>query len=249
MTRRDLIIVAALANVGVLAILFMLAFRTEEEQGKEQTEIAYTLTEEPKGVAPIEIPVKPEPIDMIDTALDDDGSQTPSVITGDDDNFQLLEPEKPQEIAPAELPKETDKESSDKESYNKEPSNGRFVDVTIKRGDALEKIARANGTTVEAIMKANNLKNDRLRVGQTLKVPVGTNKKAAAAAPKETPKQVAKADTDSKGSAQYYTIQKGDNPWKIAKQFNLKLDELLKLNNLDQEKARNLKVGDSIRVK
>lgn len=246
MTRRDLIIVAALANVGVLAILFMLAFRTEEEQGKEHTEIAYTLTEGPKAAAPIEIPLKdisgkPEPMDMVDTALDDEGGQqAPSVITGDDDNFQLLEPEKPQEIAPAKTPKATVNEASDT----------RFVDVTIKRGDALEKIARANGTTVEAIMKANNLKNDRLRIGQTLKVPVGTNKKPTASTPpKETPKQVAKADTDAKGSAQYYTIQKGDNPWKIAKQFNLKLDELLKLNNLDQEKARNLKVDDTIRVK
>jgi len=241
MTRRDLIIVAALANVGVLAILFMLAFRTEEDQGKESTEIAYTLTEESKP-APIEIPVKPEPMDMIDTALDDEGTQqAPTLITGDDDNFQLLEPEKPQEIA-AEAPKEVTKDAAD----------ARYVDVTIKRGDALEKIARANGTTVEAIMKANNLKNDRLRIGQTLKVPVGTNqgtnkKPAAVITPKDTAKQIVKADTDNK--AQYYTIKSGDNPWKIAKQFNLKLDELLKLNNLDQEKARNLKVGDTIRVK
>lgn len=238
MTRRDLIIVAALANVGVLAILFMLAFRTEEEQGKEHTEIAYTLIEEPKAATPIEIPVKPEPMDMVDTPLDDDATQTPSVITGDDDSFQLLEPEKPQEIAPVEPQKDVVKDTSDT----------RFVEVTIKRGDALEKIARANGTTVEAIMKANNLKNDRLKIGQTLKVPVGNKKAATVAAPAQAPapKQVAKADTDNKG---YYTIQKGDNPWKIAKQFNLKLDELLKLNNLDQEKARNLKVGDTIRVK
>ncbi|MCE5316982.1 MAG: LysM peptidoglycan-binding domain-containing protein [Parachlamydia sp.] len=243
MTRRDLIIVAALANVGVLAILFMLAFRTEEDQGKDSTEIAYTLTEESKP-APIEIPVKPEPMDMVDTALDDESAQqAPTLITGDDDNFQLLEPEKPQEIA-AEPPKEVIKDAAD----------ARYVDVTIKRGDALEKIARANGTTVEAIMKANNLKNDRLRIGQTLKIPVGTNKKTAPVVitpkdtpPKETVKQIAKADTDNK--AQYYTVKSGDNPWKIAKQFNLKLDELLKLNNLDQDKARNLKVGDTIRVK
>ena len=73
---------------------------------------------------------------------------------------------------------------------------GRFADVTIKRGDALEKIARANGTTVEAIMKANNSKNDRLRIGQILKVPVGDNKRTStnAKAPSVTSKQVALAD-------------------------------------------------------
>ena len=114
-----------------------------------------------------------------------------------------------------------------------------MVEVTVKRGDALEKIARANGTTVYDIMKANKLKSDKLKIGQVLKVPVGTPKKAA------PEKEVAVADK----SIEYYTVKSGDNPWKIAKQFQIKLDDLLKLNNLNEEKARKLKEGDTIRVK
>lgn len=41
----------------------------------------------------------------------------------------------------------------------------------VKAGDSLEKIARANGTTIKAIKELNNLANDRIVVGQTLKMP------------------------------------------------------------------------------
>ena len=47
----------------------------------------------------------------------------------------------------------------------------------------------------------------------------------------------------------YYVIKSGDNPWKIARQFGVKYDEILRLNQLDEEKARNLKIGDRVRVK
>lgn len=47
----------------------------------------------------------------------------------------------------------------------------------------------------------------------------------------------------------YHTVKSGDNPWKIAKQHGVKYDDILRLNNLNEEKARNLKIGDRIRVK
>lgn len=40
----------------------------------------------------------------------------------------------------------------------------------VKKGDSLEKIARANGTTVAAIKKANGMKSDRISAGQKLKL-------------------------------------------------------------------------------
>lgn len=43
---------------------------------------------------------------------------------------------------------------------------------TVKPGDALEKIARNNGTSVKAIKALNNLKTDRINAGQKLKLPV-----------------------------------------------------------------------------
>ncbi len=52
-----------------------------------------------------------------------------------------------------------------------ETSNGSQI-YTVKSGDSLIKIAGQFGTTAKAIQAANNLKTDRIRVGQTLKIPV-----------------------------------------------------------------------------
>jgi len=41
----------------------------------------------------------------------------------------------------------------------------------VKAGDSLEKIARNNKCSVDAIRKINNLSNDRINIGQELKLP------------------------------------------------------------------------------
>lgn len=47
----------------------------------------------------------------------------------------------------------------------------------------------------------------------------------------------------------FYTVKPGDNPWKIAKKFHLSFEKLLQLNHLDEAKARNLKVGQQLKIK
>lgn len=47
----------------------------------------------------------------------------------------------------------------------------KFTTYTVVQGDVVEKIARRQHTTVEAILAANNLKNDSLQIGQKLKIP------------------------------------------------------------------------------
>jgi LysM repeat protein len=41
----------------------------------------------------------------------------------------------------------------------------------VKNGDSLEKIAKNNGTTIKAIKELNQLTSDKIRIGQTLKLP------------------------------------------------------------------------------
>jgi membrane-bound lytic murein transglycosylase D len=45
------------------------------------------------------------------------------------------------------------------------------TDYRVRQGDALLTIARQHGTTVNAIRSANNLRDDRIRAGQTLQIP------------------------------------------------------------------------------
>lgn len=110
-------------------------------------------------------------------------------------------------------------------------------EVVVKKGDSLEKIAKMHHTSVSAIMNLNHLSNSFLKVGQKLKIP----EEKIASSVKEM-KTLEKAK-------EFYTIKVGENPWAIAKKHHMKVDELLKLNGLNEEKARRLKPGDELRVK
>ena len=50
--------------------------------------------------------------------------------------------------------------------------NKKSVNYTVKKGDTLESIAKKYGTTVKKIKSANNLKNNKIKKGQKLKIPM-----------------------------------------------------------------------------
>lgn len=106
------------------------------------------------------------------------------------------------------------------------------VRITVKSGDFLEKIAKAHHTTVAAIMKANHLNSTNLKVGQVLVIPL--QEKSV-----ETP--------ESEG--EYYVVKEGDSPWLIASKNRVRLEDLLRINGLDEQKARRLRPGDRLKIR
>ena len=86
---------------------------------------------------------------------------------------------------------------------------------TVVWGDTLESIAYRYGTTVSAIMQANNLANSwYIYAGQLLVIPSGT------AMPPSYP------------AASYYTVQYGDTLNQIAIRYNTTVWALVQANNL-----------------
>lgn len=243
MSRRDTIIIAVLVNAGLLAVLFMLAINTEEDKVSDSSLIAQASVEVPLP----QQPAKPETTSPA-TQQSPEGDEVDNVLKEYAANPILLQSDIVEDTpGPVPVPEpEAPKAPEPATDTDVKAPEGKFVEVTVKRGDALSKIARANNTTVEAIKKANNLPNEKLNIGQVLKVPTST---PSAQVPAPKPKAAAEAKPVAQGDVEYYTIKNGDNPWKIAKQFHVRFDELLKLNNLDEEKARNLKPGDKLRVK
>lgn len=73
--------------------------------------------------------------------------------------------------APAKTSSKKKPAASSKGSKSKKSSAGKSTTHKIKSGDNLGKIARKYGVTVEAIKKANGMKNDNIRAGATLKIP------------------------------------------------------------------------------
>ncbi|MCC5831561.1 MAG: LysM peptidoglycan-binding domain-containing protein [Chlamydiales bacterium] len=212
MSRRDTIIVAVLVNAALLMILFATAVRSDKKEidpRKQPTQLAQ---------APKERTVEE---DFFSTSV-------PTFAEPHDEPISFTE-----EIQLAYTPPQPIEEKKPVEKPRPH-SNARYVDVTVKKGDFLEKIANANNTTVAAIMEANNISSTQLKIGQVLKVPLSDSK------PKQPVKQ---------NEGEFYVVKEGDNPWLIASRNNLRLDELLRLNGLDEQKARRLRPGDRLRIR
>lgn len=239
MSRRDMIIVAVLLNVAVLSFLFLTASRPEEEEAYRPT-FEHAIALDSVGVPTDDQPrsrvitLDPLPRDEVDAVLK-------PFLSGQDSTSLSLDHEATpvvREIDDAEVILQ----STPARSAAPESMGDAYQEVTVKRGDVLEKIARANGTTVKEIKRINNLTSDQISIGQVLRVPAESQAKGS-------PKQAPVAEVAESIAVEYYIVKPGDNPWKIARQNKVKLDELLRLNGLTEDSARNLKVGDKIRVK
>lgn len=211
MSRRDTILVAVLINSGLLALLFMIAINPDEERAFGQFENTALVSSTPAVEEKIEL----EPVvTFAKSAVED---EIDNALQNYAEKIAVDSPKKPEVEKTSDQP----------------------ITITVKRGDMLERIARANGTTVKKIKQLNQLKDERLEIGQILQVPPLQQTEIA---------QETKKKTVVEQKEEFYTIKNGDNPWKIAKQFNVRFDELLNLNHLDEEKARRLRAGDKIRV-
>ncbi|MBT8374290.1 MAG: LysM peptidoglycan-binding domain-containing protein [Deltaproteobacteria bacterium] len=84
----------------------------------------------------------------------------------------------------------------------------------VASGDSLWIIAKRYGTTTEEIQKLNNMSGTNLHIGQVIKLPVRSNKAML------------------KNGYKAYEVKNGDTPFIIAKQNNMSLDRLLRINKL-----------------
>ena len=104
----------------------------------------------------------------------------------------------------------------------------------VKSGETLGLIAKAYGLTLTDLKKLNNIRGSRIYPGQKLRVKKDS---------KDNSVSEAKAATSYK----YYTIQKGDTLWDIAKKFNgVSVDQIKQLNNISN--SYKLKPGQKIRI-
>jgi LysM repeat protein len=145
------------------------------------------------------------------------------------------------------------------------------ISYTVVAGDTLRRIASKFNTSVASLEKVNDLTSTSiLKVGQIL--VIGSSGKVAAAASQSTeslsklpptPAVVAKAppvkaptvqgkpEAGPLGKTQAsdektYVVAKGDNPYSLAKKFNVSQAALMKANNIDDPKK--LKIGQRLVV-
>ncbi len=224
MSRRDTIIIAVLVNAGLLMILFATAIRSDVDKKPKVSGQQSTLCE---------ATVKPELVQ--EDILADYAAPPTLVVSSDELIFDEIAEYEPAPVVVAENRQISPPPQPLQEPVKEQPS---FANVTVKKGDALEKIARANGTTVAAIMQANSLGSSQLKIGQVLRVPLGGSTRPA---PRQSPSMHAGGD--------YYIVKEGESPWLIASRNNVSLSDLLRLNGLDEQKAKRLRPGDRLRIR
>ncbi len=230
MSRRDTIIIAVLLNAGLLIVLFATSLKSDK------------VDDEPSAITVLA---------SSQTSKDDikEGLQSTKTASATSPAFadpvdRVIEQYVPPQIANQAANSDQPNFLADLQArgdHAPQPaapqaaaSAANYKEVKVKKGDVLERIAQQNHASVSEIMKANKLTSTRLTIGQVLKIPdTGSAKTVAAAAA---------------SGGNYYTVKAGDNPWTIAVKHHMKVEELLKLNNMDEQKAKRLKVGDKIRV-
>lgn len=234
MSKKDTILVAVIINAGLLAILFATAIIYDTDKLADDTLLESTaLAEAPFPPSyeqnPVLIAHNPA-LDEMDAILK---QQADPLVPLALEEFYLQDNEVPESSKAQPIP----------------PPRTDYVEVIVKKGDSLDKIAKVNGSSISAIKKANHLTSERLSIGQVLKVPLNKEEPSSIlGSTPPTPPTPVKQSVSSEGPV-YHTVKSGDSPWKIAKQYGVKYEDILKLNHLDEEKARNLKIGDQLRVK
>lgn len=110
----------------------------------------------------------------------------------------------------------------------------KFCSFKTRKGDTVQRLARAIGTKAETILAMNNLdENEKLSAGQSIYLPVRA-------------RELSTLLTHSDNSELFYAVRKGDTLYSIAKRNGLSVAELREMNDLS--KKATLREGQKLRV-
>jgi len=105
----------------------------------------------------------------------------------------------------------------------------------VKAGDSLSAIANHNHTSVAKLKQSNNLKNNTIKIGQTLKIIANTNQVA-----------IKHFSPKSKNEMIIHTVSPGENLSVIAHHYHVSVNQLNSWNNLHNK--TQIKIGQKISI-
>lgn len=119
---------------------------------------------------------------------------------------------------------------------------------TVAAGDSLYTIARRNGTTIEALRSANSLPNDRLKIGQVLKLPAGSKPSGSGAPPEPIRRQAPEVQwsTPVPSGGARHTVAPGETLGAIARRYSVNAADIMRANGISD--PRRLRAGAVITI-
>ena len=113
-----------------------------------------------------------------------------------------------------------------------------YINYTVKSGDTVYSIAKANNIDPQILIKDNGIIDNKLKVGQNLRIRVMESEIEECFGPDYTPPINTNLTTT-------YTVKKGDSLYSIAKKFNTSVNNIQNLNNL---KTTSLSIGQKLKI-
>jgi len=139
-------------------------------------------------------------------------------------------------------------EKSDKKQEQKIENKEKTIAHKVVRGENLGSIAKENNTTVDELVRINHLADSKIHQGQELKIAQDNAfKNRNALAEKEDKKPEQKVDNKEKSIT--HTVKKGESLISIAKNNNMSVEELKKINHMTDSKIKfgqELKLDQSV---
>jgi len=112
-----------------------------------------------------------------------------------------------------------------------------YVSYVVEKGDSLYSIAKKYGTTVNKIIKDNNLENSFLSVGDVLLIENNLSD--------EVVEECFGEEFIVPEDNFIYVVKKGDSLYSIAKMFGTTVDKIINLNNLSDV---GLDIGQELKI-
>lgn len=108
----------------------------------------------------------------------------------------------------------------------------------VQKGDTLYSISQKFNTTIDEIKRLNNISSNNIYINQELYIP-STNTLPS------PPLPIPPINDDENEEYSEYIVQKGDSLWKISRDYNISVKDLIELNNLT---TTTLQIGDKLLV-
>lgn len=108
----------------------------------------------------------------------------------------------------------------------------------VQKGDTLYSISQKFNTTVDEIKRLNNITSNNIYINQELYIPSSNT-------PPSNPLPIPPIDDDENEEYSEYIVQKGDSLWKISRDYNISVKDLIELNSLT---TTTLQIGDKLLV-
>ena len=108
-----------------------------------------------------------------------------------------------------------------------------YKEHTIQKGETIWRLSKEYGIPVEELCKINNIEDiTKIKTGTTIKIP----------------KNALNNNQKEKSNDQYktYKIKEGETLWAISRKFEINVDVLIKINNIDD--ITNLRSGLEIKI-